>query len=56
MWGQMATGGDHSQLEEQMSVFRVPSNVKERNIGGMWKQSLLETMAEVGRQEKKETC
>lgn len=59
MWGQMATGGGHSQLEEQMSVLGVPTMSKtsfiatERNIGDMWKQSLLETMAEAGREEKR---
>ena len=51
--------GGHSQLEEQMSVLGVPPMSKasfiatERSIGEMWKQSLLETMAEAGREEKK---
>ena len=28
VWGQMVTGGDHSQLEEQMSALEVPNNIK----------------------------
>lgn len=55
MWGQMCTGGGHSQLEEQMSVLGVPTMTKssfistERSIGEEWKQSLSESMAEAGR-------
>ena len=59
MWGQMRTGGGHSQLEEQMSVLGVPTLTKssfiykERSIGVEWKQSLSESMAEAGREEKR---
>ena len=54
VWGQMSTGGGHSQLEEQMSIVGVPVMSKtsfintERNIGEMWRAELLESMAEAG--------
>ncbi len=48
--------GGHSQLEEQM---RIPTMTKasfistERNIGEIWKQILIESMAKAGREEKR---
>ena len=59
VWGQMSTGGGHSQLEETMSVVGVPvmtsaSFVRtERDIGEVWKRELQESMAEAGREEKR---
>ncbi len=52
-------GGGHSQLEEQMSLLGIPTVTKasfistERNIGEIWKQNLIESMAEAGREEKR---
>ncbi len=58
VWGQMSTGGGHSALEETMSTMGVPVMTKngfidtERVIGEMWKQELLQSMAEAGREER----
>ncbi len=54
----MSTGGRHSALEETMSIIGVPVMTKnsfidmERAIGEMWKQELLQSMAEAGREER----
>ncbi len=54
----MSTGGGHSALEETMSVMGVPVMTKnsfidtERAIGEMWKQELLQSMAEARREER----
>ncbi len=54
----MSTGGGHSALEEIMSIMGVPVMTKnsfidtERAIGEMWKQELLQSMAEAGREER----
>ena len=59
VWGQIATGTGHRQLEETMSVMGVPVLTKatfistERDIGECWKQILLSSMAEAGQEEKK---
>ena len=59
VWGQMATGGGHSHLEETMSILGVPVMTKasfintERQIGNWWKEKLVESMAEAGREEKR---
>ena len=59
VWGQMATGTGHNQMEETMGVMGVPVMTKasfistERDIGECWKQMLLSSMAEAGREEKK---
>lgn len=59
VWGQMSTGGGHSQLEETMSVVGVPvmTNASfvqtERDIGEVWKLELQKTMTEAGREEKR---
>ena len=50
----MSTGGEHSQLEETMSVVGVPvmTNASfvqtERGIGELWKQELQESMVKAG--------
>ena len=55
------TGGGHSKLTETMSVLGVPVLTKpcfislESNIAECWKQSLLESMSEAGREEKRRT-
>jgi len=52
------TGGGHGYLEESMSVVGVPGMTNasfiqtERAIGEAWKQELLESMAEAGREEE----
>ena len=59
VWGEMATGGGHSRLEETMSTLGVPVMTKpsfiamENRIGDYWKQSLLDSMAEAGKEEKR---
>ena len=59
VWGQMATGGGHSQLKETMSVLGVPVMTKksfiqtERNIGEWWRQELQKAMAAAGQEEKR---
>ena len=58
VWGQMATGQGHSQLEESLSVVGVPVTTKasfiatERAIGELWKVELQEFMAMAGQEEK----
>ena len=58
VWGQMSTGGGHSQLEEAMSVVGVPVMTKksfistERDIGASWKKELSESMAKAGMEER----
>ncbi len=58
VWGQMATGGGHSQLEETMSIVGVPVMTSasfirtERDIGELWKRELRESMDEAGREER----
>ena len=55
----MTTGGGHSRLEETLSTLGVPVMTKssfisiENGIGDYWKQSLFDSMAEAGRQEKR---
>ena len=47
VWGQMSTGGGHSQLEESMSVVGIPVMTKksfihtERDIGELWKLNFI---------------
>ncbi len=59
VWGQMATGGGHSHLEETMSVLGVPVMTPasfistERDIGNWWKEKLTESMIEAGKEEKR---
>ena len=59
VWGQMATGGGHSQLKETMSVLGVPVMTKatfiqsERSIGEWWRKELEQSMLEAGREEKR---
>ena len=59
VWGEMTTGGGHSRLEETLSTLGVPVMTKssfisiENGIGDYWKQSLFDSMAEAGRQEKR---
>ncbi len=59
VWGQMSTGGGHSNLEETMSVMGVPVMTKstfietENAIGEVWKRELLQSMAEAGKEEKR---
>ena len=59
VWGQMATGGGHSQLKETMSVLGVTVMTKatfiqsERSIGAWWRKELEQSMLEAGREEKR---
>ena len=59
VWGQMTTGGGHSQLQETMSIVGVPIMSKssfihtERDIGEWWKVQLRESMIEAGKEERK---
>ncbi len=59
VWGQMATGTGHSQLEESMSALGIPVMTKtsfistERDIGESWKQMPLTSIAEAGQEEKR---
>ena len=59
VWGQMATGTGHSQLQESLSAMGIPVMTKasfistERDIGECWKRMLLSSMAEAGREEKR---
>lgn len=59
VWGQMATGGGHSHLEETLSVLGVPVMSKatfistERDIGQWWSEKLRESMVEAGKEEKR---
>ena len=55
----MTTGGGHSHLEESMGVLGIPVMTKpsfistERSIGEWWKEKLMESMREAGREEKR---
>ena len=55
----MATGGGHSRLEESMGVLGVPVVTQasfistERDIGEWWKEKLVESMIEAGKEEKR---
>ena len=59
VWGQMATGGGHSHLEESMSTIGIPVMTQssfistERDIGKWWKDKLAESMIEAGKEEKR---
>ncbi len=59
VWGQVVTGGGHSQLEETMSVVGDPVMSKksfiesERDIGEWWSQELQEAMTAAGKEEKR---
>lgn len=59
VWGQMATGGGHSRLQESLSVLGVPTMSKtsfihtERSLGEWWKDQLRDSMIEAGKEEKK---
>ncbi len=59
VWGQMASGGGHSSLQETMSVLGVPTMGKkcfietEREIGEYWRMILEEVMVEAGKEEKR---
>ena len=58
VWGQMCTGGGHSQLEESLSTVGVPVMTKasfvhtERDIGELWERELRESMLQAGREER----
>lgn len=59
VWGQMATGTGHSQLEETMGVMGIPVIMTkasftstERDLGECWMEKLVSSMAEAGREEK----
>ena len=59
VWGQMTTGGGHTQLQETMSIAGVPVMSKtsfiqtERDIGEWWKVQLRESMIEAGKEERR---
>ena len=59
VWGQMATGGGHTRLQETMSVLGVPVMSKtsfivtERAIGEWWHKRLETSMLEAGKEEKR---
>ena len=59
VWGQMSTGGGHTQLEESMSVVGIPVMTKasfvhtERDIGELWMRELQELMRQAGREERR---
>ena len=59
VWGQMSTGGGHTQLQETMSVLGVPVMTKksfirtEKDIGEWWRMRLNESMIEAGKEEKR---
>ena len=59
VWGQMATGGGHTQLQETMSTLGVPVMTKrnfvqsEHSIGEWWRQELKRSMAAAGEEEKR---
>ena len=58
VWGQMTTGGGHSNLQETMGVVGVPIMTKttfintERDIGEWWKRELQDSMIEAGKEER----
>ena len=55
----MTTGGGHSRLEEAMSTLGIPVMSKasfistENRIGEYWKQSLVDSVVEAGKEEKR---
>ena len=59
VWGQMATGGGHTKLQEIMATLGIPvmsknsSTSTERGIGKWWKQQLQLSMLQAGREEKR---
>ena len=59
VWGQMATGGGYSKLNETMATLGVPCMSQnnfiatERQIGEWWRGKLNESMLEAGREERK---
>ena len=59
VWGEMVTGGGHSNLEEIMSILGIPVLTKpcfiniERGIGEFWKCCLTDSMIEAGKEEKR---
>ena len=59
VWGQMATGTGHSQLQESLSAMGIPVMTKasfistESDIDECWKRMLLSSMAEAGCEEKR---
>ena len=59
VWGQMATGGGHSKLNETMSVLGVPTMTQrsfvktEIEIGDWWKQELERSMKAAGEEERR---
>jgi len=59
VWGQMATGGGYSKLNETMATLGVPCMSQknfiatERQIGEWWRDKLHESMMEAGREERK---
>ena len=58
VWGQMATGGGHSTLQETMAYCGVPVMAKksftkaERSIGEWWRDCLQQSMEEAGKRER----
>ncbi len=58
VWGQMTTGGGHTNLQDTMSVVGVPVMTKatfvntERDIGEWWKRELQASMIEAGKEER----
>ena len=59
VWGQMSTGGGHTQLQETMSALGVPVMTKksfirtEKDIGEWWRMRLNKSMIEAGKEEKR---
>ena len=59
VWGQIATGGGYSKLNETMATLGVPCMSQknfiatERQIGEWWRDKLHESMMEAGREECK---
>ena len=59
VWGEMSTGGGHTQLQETMSVLGVPVVTKKsfirtkKDIGEWWRMRLNESMIEAGKEEKR---
>ena len=59
VWGQMASGGGHSTLREEMAVLGVPIMTEksfihtERDIGTWWEQELNKSMKQAGEEERR---
>ncbi|KAL9983200.1 hypothetical protein ACROYT_G005338 [Oculina patagonica] len=59
VWGFMATGGGHSNMEEVLSLLNIPSPDKktftniEEHVGAVWKEALTADMIEAGKEEKR---